>query len=134
MGDLVPSTRLKNTIFDDRHIDRNPIGTRNHQVLIADGTKTKSVPLQINGRIVAIIAVAPDIPTDTVFLVTINDEDGQQIYQKNDFGDNNVITRVDLSSATELFPEGAVLVVSFATDLSGDTVEIDVKFEFVGEF
>lgn len=129
MTDLVPSTRLIDRDQDDREAAQRPVAVKTKTVTIADTTKTATVAFSVNGRVLAIITAAPNIPTDTTFDVAILDEDGAVIHDETGIADNGIV-RTDIITDVVVCAGNTKVRVDFATDLSGDTVEIDVKLEY----
>lgn len=133
MAALVPSTRLNNAFFNERHIGRTPVErTKALSIVVPDlvATVTTTETVMLNGLLADIITAAPNIPTDANFTVAIINEDGITELTSGNIADNsNVITNVVSSN---IYCVGQYTIkITFSTDLAGNTTEFDVYFKMI---
>jgi len=130
MADLVPSTRLIDRDEDGRSSPNSPVAVKTQTITIADGETSQTDVFSINGRVVTIITSAPDIPSDANFDVAILDEDGNVIHDETGISDNGIV-RTNITGSINSCAGNTKVRVDFTTALSGNTVEVDVKLEYI---
>ncbi len=134
MANLVPTLRVTNRgKVDNRHHHGHPFATYGFLFEIPDTVNTLTILNQrLNGVLPKYSIASPAIPTDTVFTLTILDQNGRIVYQKTDHTDNTT-EDIDLTTPFPIFAGRYDIRINFATALSGDTAEFDLEL-FITNF
>lgn len=81
---------------DQRTKQRQTVWKHSVSITIADSQASGSAQISLNGTIKRLIVTLPDLDTDTSAILTIDDEDGNEIFNSNPVSDNQA-TRLSVT-------------------------------------